>query len=333
MRASPPPRRRAGASRPAPRSRGRGGARAGGCRAVGARGRDPRGGPPGTSPPACPPNCPTTRRPRSSRSRVRSVSAAAAVISVGRNAVTPYGGSAAARARMSSTSAAIRSTPAKPLTCRSTSPGAAIRPPDAGGSPTSATTSPSRRTSPRTSSPSTRAAETPRVRLVMRLLLPSTGPGRPEPATRSRRGGHAAGLGRRSGSRPGVMRPSTRASRAPVAVVVAGQAVPGQEAEQRPQHDLLPVGRDAALVAGDERGRLDAAPEPLHQRRVAHSAAGDDDLRHAVRRDGARDGEHGQLGERREQVGPRDLGHAGRGRRRGSRPRRPRVRSRRAAAR
>jgi hypothetical protein len=104
---------------------------------------------------------PMTVPPRGSSRSAATSSSAGAEISVGWYAVVPVARIAASAATCSSRPARMKSTPAKPLTWRSTKPGAAIAPPAPAPIPTPAISSPAISTSPGSSRPPTSAAPTP----------------------------------------------------------------------------------------------------------------------------------------------------------------------------
>ena len=96
-------------------------------------------------------------------------------------------------------------------------------------------------------------------------------------------GGVAAGGGRVRGDGPGVMAAEDGGvAGAGAGGDVAGQAVPGQEAEDGEGVGLLGGRRDAEVVDGAQAGRGDALGEGPHEDGVLGAAAGGDDLGHAV---------------------------------------------------
>ena len=118
---------------------------------------------------------PSTRAPRGGRATTAAAVANAgryrsggAVGIVGSAAVTPVRAIAAAPRPNRLSSDVVKSAPAKPLTCRSTKPATAIRPPGApGATPRRATRSPSTSTSPGTIRSPTTAAPTPKCLTVI----------------------------------------------------------------------------------------------------------------------------------------------------------------------
>src|SRR5690606_13773217 len=81
--------------------------------------------------------------------------------------------------------------------------------------------------------------------------------------------------------------------------------VPGEESEQCGQVGLFAVGRQPQFVAGAQ-WCPQVASEGGQQDGVVHSSAGGDDPSRAVLVAGVGDGDGGQLGEGRQQVGVRD---------------------------